>query len=117
MAKDVRAMLNDLNAGIVRFGEARPEAVGAFSDFTHAAEKDGALDKKTKELIGVAISVYSRCEYCIVYHVYNALRLGAAREEILDAAAAAMIYGGGPAMAYASTMLLDCLDEFEKDFR
>ena len=117
MAKDVRAMLRDLNAGNARFGEARPETIGAFVDFTRAAGKDGALDARTKELIGVAISVYSRCEYCIGHHVYHALRLGASREEILDAAAAAMIYGGGPSMACASTTLLDCLDEIEKDFR
>ena len=116
MAKDVRAMLNDLSNGNKQYGAARPEAIGAFGAFMHAAEKVGALDTKTKELIGVAISVYCRCEYCIVYHVYNAFKLGAIRDEIIDAAMTAMVYGGGPTMAYTSTTLFACLDEFEKDF-
>ena len=117
MAKDVRAMLNDLNSGNAKYGAARPEAIGAFVSFMHAAEQDGALDTKTKELIGIAISVYCRCEYCIVYHVYHAFQLGATREEIIDAAMTAMVYGGGPTMSYTSTTLFACLDEFEKDFQ
>jgi len=72
---------------------------------------------KTKELIAIAISVYCRCEYCIVYHTFYAFKNGATREEILDAASTAMIYGGGPTQAYISATLMPCLDEFEKDFK
>ena len=117
MAKDVRAMLQAFSEGSREIGGERPEVMGAFSGFVKAAEGNGVLGEKMKELIGVAISVYCRCEYCIVYHVYNAFKNGVTREEIIDAALTAMVYGGGPTMAYISATLMPCVDEFEKDFK
>jgi len=113
MAKDVKTMHKDLLAGMAAVGKERGEVAGAFSKFMHAAENNGPLDPKIKELIGVAISVYCRCEYCIVFHVNGAFQKGATREEILDAALTAMVYGGGPTMAYISATLMPCLDEFD----
>ena len=99
MAKDVRGMLKALSEGTVELAKERPEVMGAFRNFMGTIEGNGVLDEKTKELIAIAISVYCRCEYCIVYHTYNAFKSGATRAEILDAAATAMIYGGGPTQA------------------
>ncbi len=76
-----------------------------------------SVDVKTKELISVAIAAYNRCEYCIVYHVYKAFEAGATKEEILDAAMVAVAFGGGPSMAYTSTLLKDSIKEFESDFK
>ncbi|MBQ7891558.1 MAG: carboxymuconolactone decarboxylase family protein [Erysipelotrichaceae bacterium] len=117
MAKDVRQMLADFSAGSAKMYGERPEVAGAFSNFVKTTEGNGVLDAKFKELIGVAISVYCRCEYCIVYHVYNAFKHGATRQEIVDAAMTAMVYGGGPTMAYIAATLYPCVDEFEKDFQ
>lgn len=113
MAKDVRTIHNDLLAEMGALGKERGDVIGPFSAFVAATENNGPLGPKMKELIGVAISVYCRCEYCILYHVNNAFQKGATREEILDAALTAMVYGGGPTMAYISATLMPCLDEFD----
>lgn len=114
---NVREMLNSFSKGLEKLTETNKQNVAAFSRLLSSTYKPGALDTKTKELMSVAIGVYSRCEYCIVYHCYKALESGATREEILESAMVSVAFGGGPSMAYASTLLNECLDEFEKDFK
>ena len=97
---DVRAMLKELTEGNKALGQEMSGIVGPFSAFMKADGADGALSAKFKELICVAMAAYNRCEYCIVYHVYNAYKYGANRKEILEAALTAMGFGGGPTMAY-----------------
>ena len=77
-------------------------AMKGFAAFHQAALSEGALDKKTKELICVAVGITSRCQGCIAYHVRGAILAGASREEVLDAIGVAMFMGVGPAMIYAT---------------
>jgi AhpD family alkylhydroperoxidase len=49
------------------------------------AYEDGALDKKTKELMGLVASTVLRCDDCITYHVKQCVAIGVKREEFLDA--------------------------------
>lgn len=115
--QDVRKILNDFTNGVGEMSEANPELVNAFMGLQGAAFSEGALSVKTKELISVAIGAYNRCQYCIVYHVYNAYKAGATREEILEAAGVVIGgFGAGPSMAYSATVLLDAVNEFEHDF-
>lgn len=116
MAYDVRAMLNDFTSGFKYVGESNPECLKAFMGLLSASYKDGALDVKTKELISVGIACYNRCEYCIVYHCYNAFKAGATKDEILEAAMVSVAFGGGPSMAYSVTLLKESVEEFAKDF-
>lgn len=115
--KNVRELLADFGYGMESLSQSNPEAWGALSGFIGSALSDGSIPAKTKELICIAISVYSRCEYCIVGHAYNALKAGCTRQEILEAATVATAFGGGPTMAYSSALLVAALDEFEKDFQ
>ncbi len=117
MAKDPREMLNAFMGGLEEVGQTNEEQVGAFMNLLGAAYAPGKLDTKVKELISVAIGVYNRCEYCIVFHTYKALEAGATREEIMEAAMVSVAFGGGPTMAYSVTLLKDSLNEFEKDFK
>lgn len=115
--KNVREMLDDLMNGMAAMSDEDAEFMMQFSGLQKKAFEGSALPGKTKELIAVAIALYSRCEYCIVYHVYSAYAAGASRDEILDAAKVAIGgFGGGPSLAYASTLLIASVDEFEKDF-
>ncbi|HHU64023.1 MAG TPA: carboxymuconolactone decarboxylase family protein [Clostridiales bacterium] len=116
MGKNPREMLNDFLGGLKELGESNSDQVNAFMGLLGGCYKPGAIDVKTKELISVSIAAYNRCEYCIVYHVYKAFEAGATKEEILDAAMVAVAFGGGPSMAYISTLLKDSIKEFEKDF-
>lgn len=117
MAYNVREMYNSFLGGLKDLSKTNPQNVNAFMGLLGASYEPKALDVKTKELISVAIGCYSRCEYCIVYHVYKAFEAGATKEEIMEAAMVAVAFGGGPSMAYSVTLLKDCIDEFEKDFK
>lgn len=117
MKRDVREILNSFTQGLGEFGENNKDNVNAFMRLLNTGYKEGALTTKTKELMSVAIGVYNRCEYCIVYHTYKSLELGATREEINEAAMVAVGFGGGPTMAYSVTLLQDAINEFEQDFK
>lgn len=68
----------------------------AFLDMEKAAFCDGALSRKTKELIAVAISVITNCESCMQWHIEQAKNEGASAEEILEAIEVAIEMGAGP---------------------
>ncbi len=75
-----------------------------------AATKDGALDKKTKEFIALAIGVSTRCDGCIGFHAKALVKLGATRAEVEEVLAMAVYMGGGPSLMYAA----DALRAFEQ---
>ena len=85
-----------------------PEAGRAFAPFFQGLMKDGAaeggLSAKHKELIALGIGIAVRCEACIYTHVEKCLKLGASPREIMDAAAVAVMMGGGPAYTYLPTV-------------
>ena len=90
-----------------------PKIDAAFQQFSQAVFQDGALSRKSKQLIVVAVAHVTQCPYCIRGHTKLARRAGASREEIMEAiwVAAEMRAGG----AYAHAMLaLDSMgDEAE----
>jgi AhpD family alkylhydroperoxidase len=91
------ANLRDLRAG-----EGVADVMKAFSAMAQHAAKAGALDAKTKELIALAIGVATRCDDCIAFHAKAAAKLGATREEIMEALGMAIYMGAGPSVMYAS---------------
>ncbi|WP_094607128.1 hypothetical protein SPSIL_030560 [Sporomusa silvacetica DSM 10669] len=113
MSGDSVDLVNDLQEGIGKVQSESPELVAAFVQMDQAAYVEGELERKYKELIGIGIAVAVRCEYCINIHVKNALAEGASRDEILEAAAVAVAFGGSPAMAYVATTVLKALEAFE----
>lgn len=64
---------------------------GALDDEVYA---DGAICKKNKELMGLAISVVSRCNECILYHIDGCMKAGASKEEIIEAVKIGVVGGG-----------------------
>src|SRR5258705_12304680 len=58
------------------------------------AYEDGALDKKTKELMGLTGSIVLRCDDCITYHIKQCAEAGVSREQFLDAFNVALVVGG-----------------------
>ncbi len=116
MPCDPREMLKEFTDGLKDVGKTNTSVVQAFMSLLGADYKTEAVDTKTKELISVAIGAFSRCEYCIVFHVYKAYEAGATKEEIMESAMVAVAFGGGPSMAYIVSLLKASLDEFENDF-
>ena len=70
----------------------------------------GVIPKKYKELTGLSISVISRCEECILYHIQGCLNEGASKEEMIEAIKLGVIGGGSivyPSARFAFNMLRD----------
>lgn len=82
------------------------DTMQGFSAMAQAATKDGALDKKTKELIAMAIGVSTRCDGCIGFHSEALVKLGVTREEFEETLAMAVYMGGGPSLMYAADAML-----------
>jgi ribonuclease HI len=59
-----------------------------------AVYRDGALDTKTKELLGLVASLVLRCDDCITYHVIRAAEEGITGEEFDEVMAVGMVVGG-----------------------
>ncbi|MGV6858930.1 MAG: carboxymuconolactone decarboxylase family protein [bacterium] len=87
-----------------------PTETDAFLGFLNKAEAGPALDIRQKELINVALAVAAQCEWCIAFHVEQAVRAGAGRDEIIEAGFMAVVMHGGPAYMYM-TPLLQAIDE------
>ncbi len=88
-----------------------PTETNAFLGFLSKAESGKALGIRDKELINVALGVAAQCEWCIAFHVEQAVKAGASRDEIMEAGFMAIIMHGGPAYMYM-TPLLDAINEF-----
>ncbi len=58
------------------------------------AYSPGALDVKTKELLGLVASAVLRCDDCVKYHLESCSKQGASREEVLETLAIATLVGG-----------------------
>lgn len=55
---------------------------------------DGALDAKTKELMGLVASAVLRCDDCIKYHLETCFKLGVTRAEMMESMSVATLVGG-----------------------
>ena len=58
------------------------------------AYAEGALDVKTKELLGLVASTVLRCDDCVKYHLETSYKLGITKEEMMEAMGIATLVGG-----------------------
>jgi AhpD family alkylhydroperoxidase len=58
------------------------------------AYAEGALDVKTKELLGLVASAVLRCDDCIKYHLETSYKEGITKEEMMEAMGIATLVGG-----------------------
>jgi AhpD family alkylhydroperoxidase len=98
LTRTVSANLATLRADI-------PDVMAGFGELARAASRDGALDKKTKELIALALGVAARCDACIGFHVQALVKLGASKAEVEEALGMAVYMGGGPSLMYAANAI------------
>jgi AhpD family alkylhydroperoxidase len=106
---DLYARLQGLTGRLAR--EA-PGTMAGFATLKRQALAEGALPTKHKELIALGIAIAIRCDGCIAYHVHDALRAGASREEVVETIGVAVLMGGGPAAIFGSEAL-EALEQFE----
>jgi len=105
MTKRYRDVTRSVSASIAKLRTDIPDVMKGFRALGHAALQDGALDKKTKELIALALGVAGHCDACIGYHVEALVKLGATRAEFEETLGVAVYMGGGPSLMYAADAL------------
>ena len=79
--------------------------------------EQGALDVKTKELLGLVASTVLRCDDCITYHIIRCIQEGITEEEFFEAMNVGLIVGGSiviPHMRRAVNRFLECMELMKK---
>ncbi len=110
MPKNYAELIKRISGDLKKLRNDIPETMQAFSALAKAATRDGALDKKTKELIALAIGIATRCDGCIGFHTEALVRLGATRQEVEETLGMAVYMGGGPSLMYAA----DAISAYEQ---
>ena len=91
--------------------EKMPKETAGFMEFNKAVLSPGKLSMREKEIIAVSLAVATQCEWCIPYHVKNALECGATEEEILESSYLAALMKGAPALMQVN-LVLEAIKEF-----
>jgi len=86
--EEYRQRLNDRIFAINHLGIKR------FFNLDSSAYQDGALDAKTKELLGLTASLALRCNDCIDYHILKCIAVGWSDEEMYEAFNVGLVGGG-----------------------
>jgi len=68
--------------------------INRFFNLDHRAYEAGALDVRTKEMLGLVASLVLRCDDCITYHVVRCVEEGWSDAEIQEAMAVGLVVGG-----------------------
>ena len=110
MEKNYTEITRHISANLKKLRKDIPDTLQGFSALAQAATRDGALDRKTKELIALAIGIATRCDGCIGFHTEALVRLGAKRQEVEETLGMAVYMGGGPSLMYAA----DAIAAFEQ---
>lgn len=91
-----------------------------FFNLDSAVYRGGAIDEKTKELLGLVASTVLRCNDCIAYHIIQCVQAGVGNEEIHETLSIALVVGGSitiPHIRYAFEMLDEARQKEKQDGR
>ncbi|MFJ2754906.1 carboxymuconolactone decarboxylase family protein [Nocardioides sp. NPDC087217] len=97
-----KSVLRDLGPLHQELRRAIPDVYKGWGGLSKAAFADGALDRKTKELIAFAIGVVEGCDGCIASHGQAAARAGASPQEAAEAIGVTFLMHGGPATIHGA---------------
>lgn len=97
--KQVLRDLSPLNRELRR---SIPDVYKGFAELSKAAFADGELDRRTKELIALAIGVVEGCDGCVASHAQAAARAGATRQQAAEAIGVTFLMHGGPATVHGA---------------
>lgn len=97
-------MIEDKNKQRIELNNMMFEADSFFKEFAeldNLAYSDKIIPKKYKELMGLSISLTSKCEECIIYHIQESLKAGATKDEIIETTKISVIGNGSVLFPYA----------------
>lgn len=86
-------------------GKNAQEAMKAFQALDTAALADGAIPKKYKELIAIAVALTTQCPYCLEIHKKHAVEAGATPEELAEVTFVAAALRAGAAVVHGTHLM------------
>lgn len=105
MTNQYKSTVADISARLAQMNKEIPATMAAFGQMSKATHADGALDKKTKELIAMAIGISARCQGCLGFHAKACVSMGVTRAEFMEMLQVAIYMGGGPSVMTAAEAL------------
>jgi AhpD family alkylhydroperoxidase len=88
-----------------QMGKLAPDAMSAFQAYDKAALADGAIPKKYKELMAIAVALTTQCPYCIEVHRQAALKAGVTEQELAEVVHVAAALRAGAAVTHGTHLL------------
>lgn len=95
MLDDYEQLLGDGSKNKRWFEENTDHMGRQWRTFHDAFYEDSALDRKTKELVAVAVAEMRRCRHCTISHIKGAQKYGASKAEISEAVMIAALIASG----------------------
>jgi AhpD family alkylhydroperoxidase len=88
---------------LAEFKQLAPKEFAAFVEFDKiVGREDGAIPRKYRELIAIAVASTTQCPYCLDVHTRSAKRAGATREEVTEATMLAAALRAGAAVTHGA---------------
>lgn len=94
--------------------ELDPDFIETLHTMDRIMVHDGALDKKTKRLMGLSCVIVRMCEDCVYPQAKVAKNFGATKAEILEAVNVAVLIGGMPCWSVAKKGIARLFEEWEE---
>ena len=88
-----------------KVGKLAPDATTAFWAYDKAALADGAIPKKYKELMAIAVALTTQCPYCIEVHKQAAIKAGVTEQELAEAIHVAAALRAGAAITHGTHLM------------
>lgn len=88
-----------------KMGNLAPEAMTAFRAYDKAALTGGAIPKKYKELMAIAVALTTQCPYCIEVHRQEAVKAGVTEQELAETVHVAAALRAGGAITHGTHLL------------
>lgn len=92
---------------IAQLDKLAPEAFEAFRSLDDVAFQEGAIPRKYKELMAIAVAQNTGCAYCLEIHARLARKNGASEEEIGEAVMVGVAMAAGAAVTHGAHALKD----------
>ncbi len=112
MSYEYRQQTQEISRAVAAIGKEIPDTLKGFRLMSQAADTNGVLDRKTKELLAMGIGIAVRCQGCIAFHAKALVDLGVTRQEFMEMVSVAVYMGGGPSLMTAAEALM-AFEEFQ----
>ena len=96
--------MNDIKK-LPALGAKAADAWKTFAAFDQAALADGAIPKKYKELMAVAVALTTQCPYCVAIHRDAAKKAGATEEDLAEVTFVAAALRAGGAVTHGTHLI------------